>query len=68
MIDGIFIGFFVPPVIVILVAMYFVVTRLFRGDVPGAIAGFVKTIVYGAFGCLVLFILWVITYYAGGGH
>jgi hypothetical protein len=68
-INGIFIGFFVPPIVVIILAAYFVSKKLYKGDSYGSAAfSFVKTIAIGALVCIALLVLWMSIYYAGGGH
>lgn len=69
MINGIFVGFFIPPAIVIILAVYFAVKKLYQGESYGIVLfSFVKTIVFGALVCLALIMVWAVIYYAGGGH
>ena len=69
LIDGVFIGFYIVPVVVFVTAVIVAWRRLEKGrGFPSAILGFMLTLVLGAMVCVGLLVLYAGLYYAGGGH
>ncbi len=68
MIYGVSYIFIIPPLIILLVALYFFVSKFARKDYKGASVSLLRFVVYGGLILFVLFLLWSAAYYAGGGH
>jgi hypothetical protein len=68
LIDGVHIIFILPPILLVLLAIVFAVSRFSTHGPKRALVSVVRVLVYGGFGLFVLFCAWMVFYYSTGGH
>jgi hypothetical protein len=68
MIDGVDIIFIAPPLLLLLLAIVVGTHRFSKRGSKAAIMSVVRILGYGSLTLFILFIIWTVLYYAGGGH
>jgi hypothetical protein len=67
LIDGVHIIFIAPPLLLLLLAFVVGASNVSHGT-KAAVTSAVRVLAYGSVALVILFIMWVVIYYAGGGH
>jgi hypothetical protein len=66
--DGVDIIYIAPPVILAVVVVLIGIWQFGKHGIKRAIIAAVRAVFWGGLILVVLFVIWVMLYYAGGGH
>ena len=68
MVNGVFVGFYIPPTIIVLIAIFVAGRQALKGEWRSAVKSFLLTVLIGAIVCIAMLGIYGALYFGAGGH